>query len=130
MTADDGAIAHATLLGNRTGDITDARIVPLGLALRGRLAVGACLAELETRVRDLGIPFEGTPGPFNAITDVKGIEVGSTTLIAGDGKLVVGRGPVRRRGHLAPGKHARLGASPRRAAILGEAHPPAARPSS
>jgi D-aminopeptidase len=49
----------------------------------------------RARARDLGIPFEGTPGPFNAITDVKGVEVGQVTLISGDGKLVVGKGPVR-----------------------------------
>jgi D-aminopeptidase len=53
------------------------------------------LAQNRPRARDLGIPFEGTTGPINAITDVKGVEVGYTTLISGDGKLVVGRGPVR-----------------------------------
>jgi D-aminopeptidase len=47
------------------------------------------------RARDLGIPFEGTPGKLNAITDVSGVEVGYTTLISGDGKLEVGKGPVR-----------------------------------
>jgi D-aminopeptidase len=47
------------------------------------------------RARDLGIPFAGTPGPLNAITDVTGVEVGHTTLIEGEGKLVVGKGPVR-----------------------------------
>ncbi len=47
------------------------------------------------RARGLGIPFHGTPGPFNAITDVPGIEVGYATLIAGEGPLVVGEGPVR-----------------------------------
>lgn len=47
------------------------------------------------RARDLGVPFEGTPGPLNAITDVAGVEVGYTTLISGEGKLVVGKGPVR-----------------------------------
>jgi D-aminopeptidase len=36
------------------------------------------------RARDLGVPFEGTPGTFNAITDVAGVEVGHTTLISGD----------------------------------------------
>lgn len=51
--------------------------------------------QTKPRARDLGIPFEGTPGPLNAITDVKGIEVGMTTLISGNGKLVVGQGPVR-----------------------------------
>jgi D-aminopeptidase len=49
----------------------------------------------KPRARDLGVPFDGTPGRNNAITDVKGIEVGHTTLISGSGKLVVGKGPVR-----------------------------------
>ncbi len=49
----------------------------------------------KPRARGLGIPFDGTPGPFNAITDVKGVEVGVTTLISGSGKLEVGKGPVR-----------------------------------
>src|SRR6266511_1985847 len=49
----------------------------------------------QTRARNLGIPFEGTPGEFNAITDVAGVEVGYTTLITGEGKLEVGKGPVR-----------------------------------
>ncbi|HVH83679.1 MAG TPA: P1 family peptidase [Steroidobacteraceae bacterium] len=47
------------------------------------------------RARDLGVPFDGTPGPLNAITDVEGVLVGQTTLISGNGKLVVGQGPVR-----------------------------------
>ena len=47
------------------------------------------------RARDLGIPFNGTPGKFNAITDVPGIEVGYKTLINGSGKLEYGKGPVR-----------------------------------
>jgi D-aminopeptidase len=48
------------------------------------------------RARDLGIVIgEGTPGPWNAITDVAGVRVGHTTLIRGDGPLVVGQGPVR-----------------------------------
>src|SRR3984893_654045 len=47
------------------------------------------------RARDLGIPFDGTPGKFNAITDVPGVEVGYTTLISGEGKIEVGKGPVR-----------------------------------
>jgi D-aminopeptidase len=49
----------------------------------------------KPRARDLGIPFDGIPGPFNAITDVSGVTVGNTTLISGEGKLVVGKGPVR-----------------------------------
>jgi D-aminopeptidase len=49
-----------------------------------------------TRARDLGIGIgEGRPGPANAITDVAGVRVGHTTLMEGDGPLVVGRGPVR-----------------------------------
>jgi D-aminopeptidase len=47
------------------------------------------------RARDLGVPFDGTPGQFNAITDVAGVEVGHTTLISGSGPLKVGVGPVR-----------------------------------
>jgi D-aminopeptidase len=49
----------------------------------------------KPRARDLGVPFDGAPGPNNAITDVKGVAVGHTTLISGEGKLVVGKGPVR-----------------------------------
>ncbi len=49
----------------------------------------------KPRARDLGVPFDGTPGQFNAITDVKGVEVGHTTLISGSGALKVGQGPVR-----------------------------------
>jgi L-aminopeptidase/D-esterase-like protein len=52
-------------------------------------------AQSKPRARDLGVPFDGTPGPNNAITDVKGVEVGHTTLISGSGKLEVGKGPVR-----------------------------------
>ena len=53
------------------------------------------LAQNKPRARDLGIPFDGISGPFDAITDVKGVEVGYVTLISGDGKLNVGVGPVR-----------------------------------
>jgi D-aminopeptidase len=49
----------------------------------------------EPRARDIGIPFEGTTGPLNAITDVAGVEVGYKTLISGEGRLVIGKGPVR-----------------------------------
>jgi D-aminopeptidase len=52
-------------------------------------------AQTKPRARDLGVPFDGEPGPNNAITDVNGVEVGHTTLISGSGKLVVGKGPVR-----------------------------------
>jgi D-aminopeptidase len=49
----------------------------------------------KPRARDLGVPFDGTPGPLNAITDVAGVAVGHTTLISGEGKLQIGKGPVR-----------------------------------
>ena len=49
----------------------------------------------KPRARDLGIPFEGTPGALNAITDVDGVEVGHATIVRGSGPLVVGEGPVR-----------------------------------
>jgi D-aminopeptidase len=62
------------------------------------IALASCSivrAQAEPRARELGVPFEGTPGPLNAITDVKGVEVGYRTLISGEGKLEVGKGPVR-----------------------------------
>jgi D-aminopeptidase len=55
----------------------------------------AYVATSVIRARDLGIPFDGVSGELNAITDVRGVEVGHTTLIEGDGKLIVGQGPVR-----------------------------------
>lgn len=51
--------------------------------------------DIKPRARELGIPFDGRPGPLNAITDVEGVWVGHTTLIEGHGRLVVGKGPVR-----------------------------------
>jgi len=55
----------------------------------------AAQTQTSPRARDLGVPFEGTPGPLNSITDVQGVEVGYRTLISGEGKLEVGQGPVR-----------------------------------
>ncbi|HEU4876093.1 MAG TPA: P1 family peptidase, partial [Pyrinomonadaceae bacterium] len=52
-------------------------------------------AQTRPRGRDLGIPFPGTTGPNNAITDVTGIAIGHVTLIEGDGKLIPGKGPIR-----------------------------------
>ena len=52
-------------------------------------------AQSKPRSRDLGVPLDGTPGLLNAITDVAGVEVGVTTIIAGEGKLETGKGPVR-----------------------------------
>jgi L-aminopeptidase/D-esterase-like protein len=56
---------------------------------------GSTTKTVAVRARDIGIPFEGTPGKFNAITDVAGVEVGYTTLISGEGALKVSEGPVR-----------------------------------
>ncbi|MFN8644061.1 MAG: P1 family peptidase [Candidatus Binatia bacterium] len=73
-------------------------------SLSGVLAVALCLAAAAAvaptaqgrpRARALGVPFSGTPGPLDAITDVAGVEVGHVTIVRGDGPLVVGRGPVR-----------------------------------
>ena len=52
-------------------------------------------AQAKPRARDLGVPFDGTPGSSNAITDVPGVTVGHTTMISGEGKLQIGKGPVR-----------------------------------
>jgi len=49
----------------------------------------------KKRARDLGLPFPGQPGKNNAITDVPGVEVGYSTIIEGEGPLVVGEGPIR-----------------------------------
>ena len=69
------------------------------LALMVCTAVAAAAANgaapQKPRARDLGVPFDGTPGPLNAITDIEGVLVGHTTLIEGNGKLAVGKGPVR-----------------------------------
>ncbi len=59
------------------------------------LTVATLAAAQKPRARDLGIPFDGEPGPHNAITDVAGVEVGYSTLISGEGKRIVGKGPVR-----------------------------------
>lgn len=65
-----------------------------------RLTLLCCLASIsllaqKPRARDIGIPFYGSPGKFNAITDVKGVEVGYSTIISGAGKNIRGKGPVR-----------------------------------
>src|SRR5215469_1260118 len=63
------------------------------------LPVGQLFAQdagpAKPRARDLGVPFDGTSGPLNAVTDVPGVTVGHTTLIAGEGKLQIGQDPVR-----------------------------------
>jgi D-aminopeptidase len=57
--------------------------------------LSAASAQRPERARDLGVPLEGTTGALDAITDVAGVEVGHRTLVAGHGKRVVGKGPVR-----------------------------------
>jgi len=59
------------------------------------LFLGLIVYGQKPRARDLGIPFAGTTGQFNAITDVKGVEVGHSTIISGSGKNIIGKGPVR-----------------------------------
>ena len=62
---------------------------------QGKFEYGMCAMTAKPRGRALGLPFEGTTGPLNAITDVAGVQVGAVTLITGDGALVRGQGPVR-----------------------------------
>ncbi len=49
----------------------------------------------KPRARELGVPFVGTTGEFNAITDVEGVEVGYSTIISGKGENIIGKGPIR-----------------------------------
>jgi D-aminopeptidase len=72
------------------------------IAITAALLIGAAAfvpplsgQQPKPRARDIGVPFQGTPGPLNSITDIAGIEVGYTTLISGEGKRVEGAGPVR-----------------------------------
>ena len=82
-------ITHAQALLGSKGEIA-CYLAVLALSLLASVA-----AEAKPRARDWGVPFDGTPGPLNAITDVRGVEVGHTTLISGEGALKVGEGPVR-----------------------------------
>jgi L-aminopeptidase/D-esterase-like protein len=59
------------------------------------IVTGGVFAQTKPRAREVGVPFDGAPGPLNAITDVKGVEVGHTTLISGDATSAAGVGPVR-----------------------------------
>lgn len=70
-------------------------LIVCAVALLGGALMAQDKNTAKPRARDLGVPFDGTPGPLNAITDVAGVTVGHTTLISGEGKLVVGKGPVR-----------------------------------
>lgn len=67
-------------------------VLPVALAL---VLAGSAVAQEVPRARDLGIPFDGEPGPLNAITDVPGVEVGHATLMRGEGRRIPGGGPVR-----------------------------------
>lgn len=66
----------------------------IAFALLSEISMAACGQNVE-RARDWGIPFNGTPGPLNAITDVAGVAVGEVTLISGSGPLKKGVGPIR-----------------------------------
>ncbi len=59
------------------------------------ILVSASVYGQKPRARDLGIPFVGITGQLNAITDVQGVEVGHSTIISGNGKNIVGEGPIR-----------------------------------
>jgi len=58
-------------------------------------ALSSASGDVPVRARDLGIIFDGETGQHNAITDVDGVEVGFSTIISGEGKLDVGKGPIR-----------------------------------
>jgi len=82
--AADSAAAAATKTAAAPAAVAAAAAPPAAAQNGGRL-----------RARGLGVPFDGTPGPLNAITDIPGVLVGHTTLIEGSGKLTVGKGPIR-----------------------------------
>jgi len=67
----------------------------IGALLVAMLLAVSSAAQDKLRARDLGIPFDGVSGPLNAVTDVRGVEVGVATIIRGEGALKPGLGPVR-----------------------------------
>ena len=67
------------------------RTISLTLAL----LVASTILSQEPRARDLGVPFDGKTGKYNAITDVQGVEVGHSTIISGEGENIAGKGPIR-----------------------------------
>jgi L-aminopeptidase/D-esterase-like protein len=71
------------------------RSIPILLLVSWAVSAHLARAVDKPRARDLGIPFEGNPGPVNAITDVVGVEVGYTTLISGDAKKDTAASTVR-----------------------------------
>ena len=89
---------HATGVvgvGGIAGGTGAVGVVSTASAASAASAVGATPGGAALRARGLGVPFEGTPGPGNAITDVPGVEVGQVTQVSGDGPLKIGTGPVR-----------------------------------
>jgi L-aminopeptidase/D-esterase-like protein len=66
-----------------------------GLVLAASVVTISTGAQPRPRAREIGVPFEGTAGALDAITDVPGVTVGHATIVEGDGPLQVGKGPVR-----------------------------------
>ncbi len=75
--------------------ISDRQVMSVVLVFVCTFTASARVTPGLVRARDLGVPFQGTAGELDAITDVRGVEVGHTTLVEEEGKLVVGKGPVR-----------------------------------
>ena len=70
-------------------------VTPVVVSVAVLVSAAVAAAAQKPRARDLGVPFEGTPGALNAITDVAGVAVGHATVIRGSGTRVIGEGPVR-----------------------------------
>jgi D-aminopeptidase len=92
---DSGHGEHKLRHFNPWHRIAFAALFVFALLESASICVAAGAPPQNPRARDLGVPFDGTPGPVNAITDVAGVTVGHTTLISGSGKLQLGVGPVR-----------------------------------
>jgi len=75
------------------------------------MSPSAAPTDATRRARDLGVPFDGSPGPHNAITDVPGVQVGYTTVIDGEGANAVRTGVsvILPRGRRGVGKPAAAG---------------------
>ena len=80
---------------NRSPRVQPLILASVAAAVFTAILVPAAAVAGNPRARDLGVPFDGSPGPLNAITDVAGVTVGHTTLISGAGRLQRGHGPVR-----------------------------------
>jgi D-aminopeptidase len=88
-------VRRAGLIGSAVIAALIIGIFLIGAAQARQTSQKSQVAAHKSRARDLGVPFDGNPGPLNAITDVQGVEVGERTIIRGEGKLQVGVGPVR-----------------------------------